>query len=106
MKVLSSIFCIDICAYAVINNHYHLVLKIDTAKAKSLTNHEIINRWSKITKGHTVAIKYINGDTLIEGERLLLDGLLAEWHERLSSISWFMRCLNEDIARKANREDA
>lgn len=106
MKVLSSIFCIDICAYAVMNNHYHLVLKIDTAKAKSLTNHEIINRWSKITKGHAVATKYINGDTLIEGERLLLDGLLAEWHERLSSISWFMRCLNEDIARKANREDA
>jgi len=40
----------------------------------------------------------------------LLDELITEWHERLSSISclWFkeeVRCLNEEIARKANRED-
>jgi REP element-mobilizing transposase RayT len=105
IKVLSSIFCIDICAYAVMNNHYHLVLKIDVDKAKSLTQKDIISRWCQITKGYAVATKYMNGDALIEGEVMLLDGLLAEWHERLSSISWFMRCLNEEIARKANRED-
>ncbi|MGS0682305.1 transposase [Shewanella sp. 125m-7] len=105
IKALSTIFCIDICAYAVMNNHYHLVLKIDTDKAKSLSNKEVISRWCKITKGHPVATKYMNGETLIEGERLLLDGLLAEWHQRLSSISWFMRCLNEEVARRANRED-
>ncbi|ABV88250.1 transposase [Shewanella pealeana] len=105
IKALSNIFCIDICAYAVMNNHYHLVLKIDIDKSKSLTNHDIITRWNQVTKGHEVATKYLNGDTLIEGERMLLDGLLTEWNERLSSISWFMRCLNEDIARRANRED-
>jgi len=105
IKALSAIFCIDICAYAVMNNHYHLVLKIDVDKAKSLTQKDIINRWCQITKGHAVATKYMNGDALIDGEVMLLDALLAEWHERLSSISWFMRCLNEEIARKANRED-
>jgi len=105
IKALSAIFCIDICAYAVMSNHYHLVLKIDVDKAKSLTQKDIISRWCQITKGHAVATKYMNGDALIDGEVILLDGLLAEWHERLSSISWFMRCLNEEIARKANRED-
>uniref|UniRef100_Q0HXN0 Transposase IS200-like domain-containing protein n=2 Tax=Shewanella TaxID=22 RepID=Q0HXN0_SHESR len=105
IKALSAIFCIDICAYAVMNNHYHLVLKIDVDKAKSLTQKDIISRWCQITKVHAVATKYMNGDALIEGERMLLDGLITEWHERLSSISWFMRCLNEEIARKANRED-
>jgi len=105
IKALSAIFCIDICAYAVMSNHYHLVLKIDVDKAKSLTQKDIIRRWCQITKGHAVATKYMNGDALIDGEVMLLDRLLAEWHERLSSISWFMRCLNEEIARKANRED-
>ena len=105
IKVLSAIFCIDICAYAVMSNHYHLVLKIDVDKAKSLTQKDIISRWCQITKGHAIATKYMNGDALIDAERMLLDGLITEWHERLSSISWFMRCLNEEIARKANRED-
>ena len=81
------------------------MLKIDVDKAKSLTQKDIISRWCQITKGHAIATKYMNGDALIEGERMLLDGLITEWHERLSSISWFMRCLNEEIARKANRED-
>ena len=105
IKALSTIFCIDICAYAVMSNHYHLVLKIDVEKAKSLTQRDIISRWCQITKGHAIATKYMNGDALIDGELMLLDALIAEWHERLSSISWFMRCLNEEIARKANRED-
>ncbi|MDT3297456.1 transposase [Shewanella sp. SP2S2-6] len=105
IKALSAIFCIDICAYAVMNNHYHLVLKIDVEEAKTLSSKEVISRWCQITKGHVVATKYMNGDALIDGEAMLLDALLAEWHERLSSISWFMRCLNEEIARKANRED-
>ena len=71
------------------NNHYHLVLKIDLDRAKSLSKREIVELWCKVPKGHDVATKYMNGDALIEGERLLLDGLLAEWHERLSSISCY-----------------
>ncbi len=87
IKALSAIFCIDICAYAVMNNHYHLVLKIDVDEAKTLSPKEVISRWCQITKGHTVATKYMNGEALIDGERMLLDGLITEWHERLSSIS-------------------
>jgi REP element-mobilizing transposase RayT len=33
IKRLSGIFAVDICAYAVMSNHYHLVLHIDVEQA-------------------------------------------------------------------------
>ncbi len=30
---------------------------------------------------------------------------VAEWRERLTSISWFMRCVSGPIATMANQED-
>ncbi|MCE9854385.1 transposase, partial [Shewanella chilikensis] len=65
----------------------------------------VIERWTELFSGNPVAAKFLKGDSLSEGERILLDTLISDWQERLGSISWFMRCLNEDIARKANRED-
>ena len=32
-------------------------------------------------------------------------GLLFTWREKLSALSWFVRCVNEPIARMASAED-
>lgn len=45
------------------------------------------------------------GEKLDEAQQYFLDETLVKYRERLSDISWFMRVLNEDIARKANKED-
>lgn len=105
IRRLSSIFCIDVCAYAVMSNHYHLVLKIDLAAQKSLSPFDVIQRWTQLFCGNPVGAKFLKGDSLSEGERILVDSLIRGLQERLGSMSWFMRCLNAEIARKANRED-
>ena len=44
----------------------------------------------------------------VEQEKAALDLLakqVSDWRSRLTNISWFMRVLNEKIARMANKED-
>ncbi|GAB1086912.1 MAG: hypothetical protein Sw1PiTSA_10110 [Shewanella algae] len=64
----------------------------------------VLNSGGKVS-GNPVTAKFLKGDSLSDGERIQLNTLISDWQERLGSISWFMRCLNENIARKANRED-
>ncbi|MEC4091369.1 transposase [Pseudoalteromonas rubra] len=105
LLTLAKVFCIDVCGYAVMSNHTHIVLYVDDKKAQRLSDKAIVLRWHKLFKGNWLTHKFINGDALSESERNILDGDIREFRIRLASISWFMRVLNEDIARKANKED-
>ena len=49
--------------------------------------------------------RYLAGVKLTSSENKCIADLLATWRERLADLSWFMRCLNEPIARMANAED-
>ncbi|WP_444896309.1 nitrogen fixation protein NifB [Microbulbifer sp. SSSA005] len=100
MYKLAEVFALDIAAYAVISNHYHIMLYIDTESADKL-----ITRWQKFFKASSLAQRYIQGDTLDHAEVNRLKEFLSQWREHLMNISWFMRCLNESIARQANAED-
>ena len=45
------------------------------------------------------------GERLIGAELDQVERFAEEWKRRLTDISWFMRFLNEFIARRANKED-
>ena len=42
---LGEVFAIDICAYAVMSNHTHMVLHVDVEQANLWTMDEVITRW-------------------------------------------------------------
>ena len=48
LQELQRIYAIDICAYAVMSNHYHVVLHVDQARAKGWTAEEVISRWTRL----------------------------------------------------------
>ena len=65
----------------------------------------VIRRWMKLFKGHDLTLKVLQNKPLSEAEQWKADELITEWRSRLSDISWFMRCLNEHLAKMANAED-
>jgi len=105
VRLLSSLFAIDVCAYAVMSNHYHLVLKICPEQFSNLSDDEIIDRWCALFKGPLLIQRYREGEALQPFERATVTDIARVWRSKLSSISWFMRCLNQPIARQANLED-
>ncbi|MEO0444208.1 MAG: transposase [Pseudomonadota bacterium] len=105
IRLLSSLFAVDICAYAVLSNHYHLVVKIDPSKAELWSETDVVQRWQCLYKGPLLIQHFTAGHSLSQAERNTLSDILQEYKRRLCDLSWFMKCLNEPIARQANRED-
>ena len=102
---ISQVFAIDVCAYAVMSNHSHLVFFIDEQRAKAWSMDEVITRWHQLFKGTFLTQQYCRGEKLIAPLQEMVNATAEVYRERLMNISWFMRILNEDIARKANGED-
>jgi REP element-mobilizing transposase RayT len=105
IRLLSSLFAIDVCAYAVMSNHYHLVLKVCAEQLEGLSDEEIMERWCAMFKGPLLIQRYRDGEGLIPFERSTVSDIVTVWRQKLACISWFMRCLNQPIARQANLED-
>src|SRR5688572_11692451 len=104
-RFLGDIFAINIAAYAVMSNHYHLVLHIDAERARLWSIDEVVARWLQLYRGPELAQRFRRQETLADEELQRLEQLAEVWRDRLCNISWFMSCLNYTIARRANKED-
>ena len=100
IKQLSESFAVSIWSYAVMSNHLHLIVQLQPEAARRWSDVEVARRW--------VAV-FPAGDAyrcrLKEQALLSSPPCINRCRERLSSLSWLMRCLAEPIARMANRED-
>lgn len=105
IRLLSSIFGVDICAYAVMSNHIHLVVKLCPDAINTLNNNEVLERWTSLFKGPLLVQQWRSGETLDTAQRDAVATCLDVYRKRLNDLGWFMKCLNEPIARQANKED-
>jgi len=101
---LAEIFSIDLCAYAIMSNHYHLVVRVDRQRMARLTHAEVATRWSQLFSTPPLIQRWQDG-RVNTAERFAAEKLIECWRLRLIDVSWYMRCLNEHLARRANAED-
>ena len=100
LALLCEIFAIGLYGYAVMSNHLHVVVRMDTALASQWTDTDIATRWCRLFPARH------EDDTALKVHALLQQPeRLTLLRQRLGCLSWFMRCLNEPLARAANSED-
>ncbi|WP_246539994.1 transposase [sulfur-oxidizing endosymbiont of Gigantopelta aegis] len=87
------------------SNHIHTVLKINASLAQSWSDETVIQHWQQLCSIPVLVERYLNGECHSKAEQNRAQETIAVFRDRLMDISWFMRCLNEHIARRANTED-
>jgi REP element-mobilizing transposase RayT len=106
LQQLASFFAIEVCGYAVLSNHFHVVLRVRPDLAQGWSDDEVAIRWRLLFPPRDEA----TGRQVEPGEHDLNmitsdPQRVVELRRRPASLSWFMRSLNEPIARAANREE-
>ncbi|MDX2463526.1 MAG: hypothetical protein QNK31_03350, partial [Porticoccus sp.] len=77
---------------------------IDRDTATNWSAAEVIEQWQRLFKGSVLSQRYSQQETLSRAEQDALNLQISEWRERLMSICWFMRCLNEPIPVRPTRK--
>jgi hypothetical protein len=82
LKELSGIFAIDVCGFSVLDNHKHVLLRLNLSRAKRWTSEEIIRLWLLLCppKDRYGKRAVVTAGWLTEKAR---DSRLIDWSSRL-----------------------
>ena len=106
LRELAGIFAVEVCAYAVMENHYHVVVRTRPDVAAVWSDEEVARRWLTLYPRNCGLKRAAElSDEEKTGALVSCPERIAVLRQRLSSLSWFMGRLNEFIARAANKED-
>jgi hypothetical protein len=107
LKELDAIFSVSVGGFAVMDNHLHLLLRLDPDVAKAWKDKEVIDRWFRLYPPRGTDRKPLPPAKLKElvAKRLSDAKWIAETRDRLSSLSWFMKCLKEPLSRLVNKAE-
>lgn len=105
LQLLVENTAVAVAGFSLMDNHIHLLLRVDVERAKSWRAEEVATRWLKL---HPVRNGYFQP---VEPTPYQIDELVKEkdWvdatREKLCSISQFMKELKQRVSQAVNRQD-
>jgi len=92
---LAAVFAIDLCAYALMSNHLHLILRVDLKTATEWTLEQVLQRWHLLYSGTLLSQRFLRGETLSDIEYLTLQQTTEVYRQRLmESVGLCVRSMN------------
>ncbi|MEQ8790972.1 MAG: hypothetical protein RIC55_32210, partial [Pirellulaceae bacterium] len=106
LRFLAGCFGIDLLGFAILSNHFHLILRNRPDVVATWDDAEVARRWLMLCPVRKTPAGEPEEPT--DAEIAAITGVperLKEIRRRLCDISWLMRMATEPLARRANRED-
>ena len=104
-------FAIDLICYALMSNHFHLILRSRPDIVATWDDAEVARRWLMLCPKRKSSKRKQQDSRPKEPTQAEIDAIvndpveLKELRSRLSDISWWMRLLSQRIGSRANRDD-
>jgi REP element-mobilizing transposase RayT len=100
VRELAEVFAVGVYAYAWMANHFHLALAVRPDAVRAWSDDDVVDRWQRIYRS-----KCDKRNAERRAQMLADPARMQLTRDRLGSLSWFMKCLNEYVSRIANAED-
>lgn len=106
LQHLAKHFGIDLLCYAILSNHFHLVLRSRPDVVANWDDSEVARRWVMLCPRRRDADHRPEEPNEFELNSIRNDPVkLRSIRSRLSDVSWWMRLLSQKIAQRANHDD-
>ena len=104
LEELAEIFAVSVGGFSVMNNHLHLLLRLDPEVARAWSDDEVVRRWGRLFPPRDKLRQPIPVSEHWVQSRLADPKWVANARERLQNLGWFMKCLKEPLSRLANKQ--
>jgi hypothetical protein len=106
LKLLAANFGIDLLSFAILSNHFHLILRSRPDVVETWDDTEVARRWLMLCPNRKKKDRSPEEPNEFELNSIRNDpDKLAMIRTRLSNVSWWMRLLCQNIGTRANQED-
>jgi REP element-mobilizing transposase RayT len=105
IKLLTDSFSVSVGGFAILDNHLHVLCRLDPETAKHWSGEEVVRRWISVYPPKTLNF---NDKSVVDHwvKQYSSDAKKVErLRERLADLGWFMKSLKEPLARMANKAD-
>jgi REP element-mobilizing transposase RayT len=105
LELLARHFAVSVCGFAILDNHLHVLCRLDPGIADGWSDEEVVSRWIAVYRPSCLNIDNPATVQAWIDQQCQDTARVARYRERLQDLGWFMKALKEPLARLANKED-
>ena len=105
IELLARSFAVSVCGFSVMDNHLHLLVRLDADVADDWSDEEVVRRWIAVYPPRSLDVDDPKIVQMWVDHELKDEKKVTKYRTRLQDLGWFMKALKEPLARLANKED-